>query len=63
MRAPARVPAHSAASVTEAKPEILPLAAGRALAAAFTEGEAFMAEEGVTDENDVPPMVIRIEGD
>jgi hypothetical protein len=40
----------------------LPLAAERALAAAFAEAEASMAEEGVTDENDVGPMVTPIEG-
>ena len=40
----------------------MPLAAERALAAAFAEAEASMAEEGVTDENDVGPMVTPIEG-
>jgi hypothetical protein len=54
----------------EEKRGILRLAAGRASAAAFTEeeastaeGEAPMAEEGVTDEKDAEPMVIPIEGD
>jgi hypothetical protein len=62
-RPPACVPAHSVASITEAKREILPPAAERALAGAFAEGEASMAEEGVTDDNDVGPMVTPIEGD
>jgi hypothetical protein len=63
VRRSACIPAHSAASITEAKREVLPLAAGRALAAAFTEGEAFMAEEGGIDESAARPMVTPIEGD